>query len=202
MDGGRILRAVLARNRPYGSATQIAGRIGVIFAILFAVVGVMAFNPIMLLLALFIYGAATTESQTVLVDELLDELTVRDVASEGLRTVPGSESLDDFTDRMLSDRATVFAVTDDAGTVTGIVSLADLQSARKTRSGLDVAAIARDPPRVAATDDAFDSLVKLDGSRSDSALIEEAGEVVGILTRADFSHAITVRKGFQSSVGP
>jgi CBS domain containing-hemolysin-like protein len=102
----------------------------------------------------------------------------------------------------LHDRATVYGVTDASGRVTGVVSLADLQSAGSNRSDADVASIARDPPRVAATDDAFDSLVRLDGARSDSALIEDAGEVVGVLTREDFSHAITVRKGFQSSFGP
>lgn len=42
MDGGRILRALLARNRPYLSATRIAGRIGVVFAVPFAVVGVLS----------------------------------------------------------------------------------------------------------------------------------------------------------------
>jgi CBS-domain-containing membrane protein len=156
----------------------------------------------LLLLALFIYGAATTESQTVLIDELLEELTVQDVASDELHTIGGSESLEALADRLLQERASVFGVTDDAGRVTWVVSLADLQAAGKDRAGRDVASIAREPPRVGAEDDAFDSLVTLDGSRSDSALIEEAGAVVGILTRADFSHAITVRKGFQASIGP
>ncbi|MEF8869500.1 MAG: site-2 protease family protein, partial [Haloarculaceae archaeon] len=70
MDGGRILRALLARRRPYASATRIAGRIGVIFAFVFAIVGVFTFQIILLLLAFFVYGAATTESRTVLLDEL------------------------------------------------------------------------------------------------------------------------------------
>ncbi|MFB6354731.1 MAG: site-2 protease family protein, partial [Halobacteriales archaeon] len=56
MDGGRILRALLARSRPYASATRIAGRVGVVFAFLFAVVGVMTFQLILVLLALFVYG--------------------------------------------------------------------------------------------------------------------------------------------------
>jgi Zn-dependent protease len=41
MDGGRILRALLARRRPYATATRIAGRIGVIFAFVFAIGGVL-----------------------------------------------------------------------------------------------------------------------------------------------------------------
>ena len=79
MDGGRILRALLARTRPYGVATRIAARVGVLFAFLFAIVAVLNFQIILLLLAFFIYGAATTESKAVLLDELFEGLTVSDI---------------------------------------------------------------------------------------------------------------------------
>jgi Zn-dependent protease len=93
MDGGRILRALLARSRPYVSATRIAGRIGVIFALLFAVVGVLSFNLILLLLAVFVYGAATTESRTVLIDELLEGITVGDIMTRNPRTIASNATM-------------------------------------------------------------------------------------------------------------
>ena len=63
MDGGRILRALLARSRPHAKATQQAARVGQGFAILLGLWGLLAgFNPFLLVLALFIYIAAASES--------------------------------------------------------------------------------------------------------------------------------------------
>jgi Zn-dependent protease len=59
MDGGRILRALLARNRPYVSATKIAARLGTLFAVFFGVIGALSVSPMLILLALFVYAAAS-----------------------------------------------------------------------------------------------------------------------------------------------
>ena len=46
MDGGRVLRALLARTRPHAQATQIAAEVGKGFAILLGLFGLLAtFNP-------------------------------------------------------------------------------------------------------------------------------------------------------------
>jgi Zn-dependent protease len=73
MDGGRVLRALLARRRPYATATRIASRVGVAFAVLFVFVGVAGGQIMLLLLAAFLYVAATSESRTVMVGDLLSE---------------------------------------------------------------------------------------------------------------------------------
>ena len=201
MDGGRILRAILARNRPYGSATRIAGRIGVIFAILFAVVGVMSFNVILLLLALFIYGAATTESKTVLLDELLEGITVGDIMTRRPESVSASISVAELVDRMIQDRQTFYPVSDADGRITGVVALDDVRKVKAdNRESTAVEAIKRDVSRIPSTADAFDTLTVLQGPGGVSALVEDQGQIVGLLSDADYAHAMSIRKGFQSGV--
>ena len=201
MDGGRILRALLARNRPYASATRVAGRIGVIFAILFAIVGVLSFNVILVLLAVFVYGAATTESRTVVIDELLDGITVGDIMTRDFQTVAADATVADLAERMLRDRQTHFPVTDETGEITGIVSLEDLKGVdQAARASTPVAEVMRDAPRFDTGDDAFEVLTLLNEARTSKALVGGGGRIIGVLTETDYSHALTIQRGFQSGL--
>jgi len=202
MDGGRILRALLARNRPYASATRVAGRIGVIFAILFAVVGVLGFNVILLLLALFIYGAATTESRTVLLDELLEGLVVGDVMTRDPPTVSSGTTVAELVDRMMRDRKTAYPVVDDAtGDVVGVVTLEDLRGVREVeRDAILVGEIAREVPRVDPGADAFETLAALTGTAGNLMLVGDERDVVGLLTQGDYAHALSMQREFRAGV--
>jgi Zn-dependent protease len=202
MDGGRVLRALLARSRPYGTATRLAARVGVLFAFLFAVVGVLTFQLLMLLLALFIYGAATTESRTVLLDELLEGITVGDIMTRDPASVSAGTTVDELGDRMLRDRQTVHLVTGADGAVVGVVTLDDFKKARRTEHAtVPVEAIMKEVPRIEASSDAFDTLASLTQTGSSEALVYENGVLAGILTEADFARAMTIRRGFGSSLG-
>lgn len=201
MDGGRIFRALLARSRPYGTATRIAARVGVIFAFLFAIVGALNFQIILLLLALFIYGAATTESRTVLLDELLEGLTVGDVMTRDPATVTATTTIDEFGARLLEDRQPVRLVTDESGETVGIVTLDDLRKARRQDgSTTRVEDIMQEVPRVESTADAFDTLVELNQAGGTDAVVEQNGKLVGVLSESDYAHAMTIQRGFRSGI--
>ncbi|MGZ0746213.1 site-2 protease family protein [Haloparvum sp. AD34] len=200
MDGGRILRALLARNRPYGKATQLAARIGVGFALLFAIVGVLNFHIILILLAVFIYGAATTESRTVLLDELLEGITVDDIMTREPATVPATTTVEAFGDRLLRDRQSVHLVTDESGGVVGVVALEDLKKVEEgARATTEIDEVMREVGRVAPEDDAFDTLAVMNQSGSSTVIVEADGDVVGVLTQSDYAHAMTIRRGFQGA---
>ncbi|MDF9747560.1 site-2 protease family protein [Natrinema salsiterrestre] len=202
MDGGRIFRALLARSRPYGSATRIAARVGVGFAFLFAIVGILNFQLILLLLAFFIYGAATTESRTVLLDELLEGITVGDIMTRDPATVSADTTIAAFGDRMIRDRQSVHLVTDGTGAVVGVVTLEDLRTSRgDDRGSTRLEDVMQDVPRIESTADAFDTLPVVNQSGNGNVLVEKAGEIVGVLSQSDYAHAMTVRRGFQSSIG-
>ena len=61
MDGGRILRALLAMTMPYVRATQIAAWIGQALAIVFGILGFFV-NPLLVFIAFFIFAGAQQEA--------------------------------------------------------------------------------------------------------------------------------------------
>jgi Zn-dependent protease len=63
MDGGRVLRALLAMRMGAPQATALAARIGQGFAFLFVALGLF-YNPILMLVGIFIYFAAASEEQS------------------------------------------------------------------------------------------------------------------------------------------
>lgn len=71
MDGGRVLRSLLAMKIPYGRATQIAAGTGKVVAVALGIAGIL-YGPIMLTLAAaFVYFAGSAEARMVAEDERL-----------------------------------------------------------------------------------------------------------------------------------
>ncbi|WP_254273097.1 site-2 protease family protein [Haloarcula marina] len=194
MDGGRVLRALLARSRPYASATRIAARIGTAFAVLFAVFGVLSFSPILLLLALFIYAAASGESRTVALADLLEGLTVGDIARPTRLSIEADASVEELVDRMFADRSPEFTVTRGGETI-GVVTVSDFKALSKAEREADTVAdlMETDLPRLQADQSAFDALVELDTSKASAALVESP-DGVHVVSREDFASAMEMRR--------
>lgn len=195
MDGGRILRALLARNRPYASATRLAARVGTIFALLFVVMGALSFQIVLLLVGLFIYVAATSESRTVLTEELLDGLTVRDLATTD-PSVDVDDPASELLDRLLAARRTDLLVRD-GETIVGVVSAGALRQLApadfETTTVSDL--VTTELPRLDADLGAFEALVAMNQAQGDVALVEEAGRVIGAISEEDFAAALALQRG-------
>lgn len=81
MDGGRILRALLALRLEYARATNIAATIGRIVAILFGIYGLLNGGLFMIFIAFFIFTAAGQEAKYSRVKQALDGYTVQQAYS-------------------------------------------------------------------------------------------------------------------------
>lgn len=200
MDGGRVLRALLARSRPYAEATQLAASVAKLIAILMAVFAVLAFAPLLLLIAMFVYIAAGAESRTTVLRDLLRDLTAGELMSSDIRTVTPETTVAEFIDRVVTERTTAYPVMDRA-TVTGMVTLDSIRSVppekRESTTVADVMGSA--PPSVSPDSDAFDALAAMSAARGDRILVVEDGRFVGQITSSDLMTAIEVLQGLGPS---
>jgi Zn-dependent protease/CBS domain-containing protein len=94
MDGGRVLRAVLAHYMGQVQATQIAASLGQAVAVLLGLTGVLVWpNLWLVVIAIFIYIGAGQESQQVRMQAVLDGITARQAMISRFETINRSEPL-------------------------------------------------------------------------------------------------------------
>lgn len=79
MDGGRVIRALLAFRLNYVRATKIASIIGKFIATLFIFLGILVMNPFLPLIGLFIIFSANTEEYYLQLKSLVKDVRLIDV---------------------------------------------------------------------------------------------------------------------------
>ncbi|MFC4449021.1 site-2 protease family protein [Halorussus aquaticus] len=201
MDGGRVLRALLARSQPYATATRTAARVGALFALGFAILGVLSFSPLLLLLALFVYGGATSESRLVALDTLLDGVTAADVMATDTERVTGDTTMADLATRMVEEGRTTYLVTGDDGTVAGIVSVDDFKRSRGKATSVEEA-MDTNVPRITGETSLFDVYALMNRDRVNAAIVEADGDIQGVITSTEMTTALQIRREAGSVAPP
>ncbi|MCX8113041.1 MAG: site-2 protease family protein [Bacteroidia bacterium] len=121
MDGGRVLRALLATKLSYVRATQVAALIGQVFSVLFILLGIYS-NPFLILIGFFVFVAAAQERQHA---EQRTAMQGFVVANALLREVPllsVNQTLDDAIRLLLDSQARSFLILDPLGMPAGSLS--------------------------------------------------------------------------------
>lgn len=131
MDGGRILRALLAFRMERVRATQIAASLGQFIAIGFVFLGLFyGFSPILVLIGIFVYFGAQSENVVVQHLEFLKGHTVREAMMTKFTTLSPAETVKDAVDKLLAGSDQDFIVSDNDQPL-GIVTRSDLIRALK-----------------------------------------------------------------------
>jgi Zn-dependent protease len=92
MDGGRVLRSLLALRLDRLTATRWAVNVGKGFAVIFALLGVF-YNPFLVLIALFIFLSGTAEYKALKHAKLIRNISVREILNFNFQTISRYESL-------------------------------------------------------------------------------------------------------------
>ncbi|MGC4016589.1 MAG: site-2 protease family protein [Luteolibacter sp.] len=122
MDGGRVLRALLAMMMPYARATAVAAGIGQIIAGLGVILALMWLHPMFFLIALFIFLAARGENEAVQTTEALRNLTLADAMITDFHTLPENARLKDAADALIAGSQHDFPVLTTGGALVGVLT--------------------------------------------------------------------------------
>jgi len=127
MDGGRVLRSLLAAKMGYQRATRIAVNFGHAFAIAFAYFGIVRFNIFLIIIAVFIYTAASSEELQVDIKETLKKFRVRDILPPDFITLVPDSSLAKVLELIFHSHQEDFPVVEDSSMV-GFVTRQDIMA--------------------------------------------------------------------------
>ncbi len=197
MDGGRVLRALLAARMGRRRATEIAAGIGQAFAILLGVWGFFV-NPILIFIAIFVYLGAQAEASQVRAQSVLGGFRVRDGMMTRYRTLAIDDSLGRATEELLAGSQHDFPVLDE-GRIRGVLVRNELVKAladgrRDARVGdLKLG----DGVTVEAADPLLEALEKMREHDSATAPVLDNGRMVGLLTMENVGELMMV----QSAMG-
>ncbi|ELZ63953.1 Zn-dependent protease [Haloferax prahovense DSM 18310] len=195
MDGGRILRALLARNQPHAKATQQAAAVGKVFAFGLGLLGLFT-NLFLIVLAFFIYIAASGEAQQTTIKAAFEGISVSDVMTPGesLETVSEETTISDLLARMFTERHIGYPVLRN-GDLVGIVTLDDAAAVEEVeRDAYRVEDVmSTDLYTISPDADAMTAFQQMQQNGVGRLpVVNEAGDLVGIISRTDMMRAFNV----------
>jgi Zn-dependent protease/CBS domain-containing protein len=195
MDGGRVLRSLLAMALPYSRATQIAAWIGQALAFVFGFAGLFT-NPMLVFIALFIFLGAQQEAALAQMRDITSTVPVSEAMVTHLVQLPPQATLDDAVEALLRTSQHELPVVEDNGRALGVLTRDDLIAALK-RHGPHAPVttfMRRDLPVVSAHDP-FDHAFRQMQECSCPALpvVDRLGRFVGLITPENVGELMLVR---------
>ncbi|MFO7537319.1 MAG: site-2 protease family protein [Chloroflexota bacterium] len=188
MDGGRVLRAVLATRLEYSRATSISATVGRAMAWLLGLYGFLGGGFFLIIIAFFIYIGASQEEAQVKTRTLLRGLTVADAYSRQARSLPADSTLADAIQLTLTSLQASFPICEEERLV-GMLTYPKLVEALNGHNAATPVSevMVRDVEAVAPDDDLFEVQLKLQGSQLDTLPVMANGRFLGIITNRDIN---------------
>lgn len=195
MDGGRVLRALLATRMPWARATQIAATIGQGLAFVLGFIGLL-YNPLLIFIGIFVYLAAAAEAQTAQLREVASSVLVGDVMITNFASLQRSANIDEAIDMLLATTQHEFPVVDADGKLEGLLTRDDMiRALRESGPGTPVVSVMRtDVPTTHPRKNLQGSLQSMmEAGVPAMAVLDGDGRLVGLMTHENLGEMLMVR---------
>lgn len=179
MDGGRMLRALLAMPLGFARATQIAAKVGFAIALVFVLLGLI-YNPILAVIGFVVWVLARQELATVTVRDRLRGAVARDAMIRALDPVDPDDDPYRVAERMLADGVRLLPVIS-GQTVLGVITTRGIIQRLHGPDPHDVIrGVTREVPVVTSDTPLAKVIDSLDDA--EAVIVVDDGVLVGMLT--------------------
>jgi CBS domain-containing protein len=195
MDGGRVLRALLAIPMGYTRATRVAATIGQGLAFVFAFFGLMG-NPLLILIAVFIFLAASGEAGYVQMREYTRGYLASHAMITAFKTLGPGATVDDAAALLLRTTQQEFPVIDNAGAMEGVLTREALIRALQDAGGATpvVEVMEREVPTVPENAHLDNIFQMLQGSgKRIVGVVDMRRQLTGYITAENLSELVMIQ---------
>jgi Zn-dependent protease/CBS domain-containing protein len=196
MDGGRVLRALLASRMGYTHATEVAAHIGQGMAFVLGLVGLL-WSPLLIFIAIFVYLAASSEAHMVALRAMAHGVLVTQAMMTQFARLTREAYVDEAAQTLMRTSQSEFPVVDGEGRPVGVLARGDLVRAFKEHGPharvADV--MSANLPAVSQRsrlDEAFRLLQE--ASAPAVAVVDVDGRLVGLVTAETVGHMMMLRR--------
>jgi Zn-dependent protease/predicted transcriptional regulator len=207
MDGGRVLRALLAQQMPYARATAVAASVGQGMAFLFGLWGLLGGGVILLFIALFVYIGAGEEAAAVQITEMFRGVPVRQAMITRFSTLSPSDPLSRAVECLLAGAQQDFPVMETSPLgetrLVGLLTRADLMPALSERGPKALIADVMNPVvEVARPNERLETIFQSMQTHGLPSLpVMEDGRLVGLINLENIGEFLMVRSALQGFGG-
>ena len=196
MDGGRVLRALLAVGLGQTTATRIAAFVGQLIAGVFVVAGIFNANLLLAFIGLFVFLGASQEVAFQTSRNAVEGRTAREAMITRFETLAPQDTLGRAADLLLATHQHDFPVLDAWNRIAGMMPRARLLEglARSGREAPVLDVMQRDPVTVAPETDLESVLQVLQGDPARPLLVVENGALQGMITFENLAEFIVLAR--------
>lgn len=200
MDGGRVLRAWLAKRKSYEEATATTVSIGKGFAVVLALISIITFQWLFAILALFLYISVSEEGKMFKTTTTLESIIVKDIMTTDVLTVEENMTLNDFINFVFQKKHPGYPVIRN-GIAVGMITVDDARFVNESeRYAFTVRDVMKEVVAVKPEDTALEAFNQM-GTHGIGRVVvlNQEGNMIGLVSRTDLMTAVYLKDNFKEN---